>query len=72
MQVHHLDYARLGRERFSDLMVVSAACHRKLHAFIERMYAKGFDRQCVLARLKPYCIRKILKLHDFEHDYRNG
>lgn len=31
LQVHHVDYARLGRERLSDLMVLCESCHEKEH-----------------------------------------
>lgn len=30
-QVHHLTYARLGRELPEDLMAVCTTCHKKIH-----------------------------------------
>ena len=31
LDVHHLTYARLGRERAGDLLAVCESCHRALH-----------------------------------------
>lgn len=31
IQVHHMDYARLGIEPFADLVSVCAPCHRGIH-----------------------------------------
>ena len=31
LQVHHLDYKRLGREKPRDLRVLCAECHAKIH-----------------------------------------
>ena len=32
LQVHHLTYVRLGRERMGDLITLCGSCHRKEHA----------------------------------------
>src|SRR6187431_1915493 len=32
LQVHHMDYARLGREPLTDLVSVCSPCHRGIHA----------------------------------------
>lgn len=63
IHVHHLDYDSIGNERFTDLMVVCVDCHEKLHRFINKMVKKGFNRRAVMKRLKPYCIRKIMLVH---------
>lgn len=60
--VHHLDYRRVGSELFSDLLVVCIECHEKIEAFID-LHAERFGRQRVMDRLKPYAIRRLLKLH---------
>jgi hypothetical protein len=31
VNVHHLSYARLGREPLSDLLGVCSQCHKELH-----------------------------------------
>ncbi|HEY1292813.1 MAG TPA: HNH endonuclease [Chloroflexota bacterium] len=31
LDVHHLSYARLGRERYADVLVLCRACHRRRH-----------------------------------------
>ena len=31
LEVHHLTYKRLGRERMSDLMTLCSECHDKVH-----------------------------------------
>jgi hypothetical protein len=63
IHVHHIDYDRIGDERFSDLMVVCVPCHRKLHKFIDKMVVKGFNRKRVMQKLKPYCVRRIVMVH---------
>ena len=31
LQVHHIDYRRLGREAAHDLMVLCRECHKRMH-----------------------------------------
>lgn len=31
LDVHHLDYSRLGREKFDDLITLCRACHQAEH-----------------------------------------
>ena len=31
LQVHHIDYAHLGREQAHDLMVLCRECHQRMH-----------------------------------------
>lgn len=70
MQVHHLTYERLGKETFSDLVVICDECHERLHGFVAKLTAKGFARWDVMARLAPYCIRRLVKIHDlYRGDY---
>jgi 5-methylcytosine-specific restriction endonuclease McrA len=33
-EVHHVSYARLGRERESDLLAVCRPCHAQLHGVV--------------------------------------
>ncbi len=35
LQVHHLTYKRLGREKPEDLQVLCGSCHRRVHGLIE-------------------------------------
>jgi len=64
MHVHHIDYDRIGNENFGDLIVICAVCHNTLHKFFDRMVAKGFDRRRVMKKLKPYCVRRLLLIHE--------
>lgn len=58
--VHHLSYDCIGNEKYTDLIVICEECHTDLHDFINRMHRKGFSRPAVMARLKPYCLRKVV------------
>ncbi len=74
LHVHHTDYTRVGREQFADLMVICMDCHVRLHRFVDKMASKGHGRTAILKRLKPYCVRKITRLHescDFLSPVRN-
>lgn len=64
IHVHHINYDRIGMERFSDLAVICSHCHEKLHKFIDRMTKKGFSRRRVMDRLAPYCVRRIMKIQE--------
>lgn len=64
IHVHHVDYDRIGNERFSDLMVICADCHSMLHKFIDKMASKGFSRRRVMQKLKPYCVRRVIMVHN--------
>lgn len=37
LHVHHRTYARLGRERMSDLVILCEPCHAGVHQLAERM-----------------------------------
>ena len=60
--VHHIDYRRIGDELVSDLIVVCIECHELLEEFVGRV-GKRFGRRRVMDKLKPYCIRRMLKVH---------
>lgn len=64
IDTHHIDYSRIGNERFGDLIVICRSCHDELHEFINKMVAKGFAKRRVMERLKPYCVRKLIRVHD--------
>jgi 5-methylcytosine-specific restriction endonuclease McrA len=34
VELHHLTYARLGRERFDDVVPLCRPCHRKSHGLV--------------------------------------
>lgn len=65
MNVHHTCYDRVGREQFGDMVVVCVDCHELVEDFIKRMVKKGFVRKRVLAKLKPYFMRKMWKVQEF-------
>src|SRR4030095_3538534 len=37
LRAHHKTYARLGRERLSDLVVLCDTCHRKFHESLPQL-----------------------------------
>lgn len=72
IQVHHLIYERLGRELFSDLIVVCDECHETLHAFISKMVRRGFSRDKVVSRVASRCVRRLVAVHEiYRTEYRN-
>jgi len=50
LEVHHLTYDRLGRERLSDLQVLCAECHEKLHVSAEEGKMGDWS---ILAKRRP-------------------
>lgn len=68
IDTHHIDYSRIGNERFGDLIVICRSCHKELHDFIDKLVVKGFAKRRVMDRLKPYCVRKLLKVHKIFDD----
>lgn len=48
-QVHHVSYARLGKEQPQDLLAVCDACHRWLHNIAEPKMIAANDNQLELA-----------------------
>lgn len=65
LNIHHIDYDRIGQERFGDLIVICADCHEYLHERIERM-RKGGKRTArkVMDRIKPVMVRRLLAIHE--------
>lgn len=45
LEVHHRTYARVGRERPSDLVVLCARCHRLHHGTLEESLARQLPLQ---------------------------
>jgi 5-methylcytosine-specific restriction endonuclease McrA len=45
LEVHHRTYARLGRERPSDLVVLCSHCHRRHHDTLESERAVGTSHE---------------------------
>jgi 5-methylcytosine-specific restriction endonuclease McrA len=41
IEVHHLNYCRLGAERMSDLMILCSDCHEKTHRLHAQKAALG-------------------------------
>ena len=64
LNTHHIDYERIGNERFIDLVVVCCECHIDFHRFIRKMEKKGFKRTRVMNRMRPYIIRRMLEIHN--------
>lgn len=65
IQCHHISYENRGREKLCDLMVICDKCHGRFHEFIDRAAKKpGRTRKYVMNRFRPFCIRRILKIHD--------
>lgn len=62
--VHHVDYSRIGDERFSDLMICCRECHDNLHAFIDRLVRKGHSRSRVMTKLKYVSVARVLRVHE--------
>lgn len=63
---HHVCYDRIGDEHFADLIVICRGCHNMLHKFINRLVEKfKTNRRVVMEKLKPYCVRRLLKVHAF-------
>jgi len=61
LQVHHLNYERLGRERKEDVMVLCVRCHNDIHYALrqfpateraERQYEKVTQDEYQVERLK--------------------
>ena len=61
---HHMDYSRIGNEKLTDLIVICRPCHETIHKFVDKMGERGFSRGRVLSRLKPYCIRRMVLIHE--------
>jgi 5-methylcytosine-specific restriction endonuclease McrA len=51
IQLHHLTYDRLGRERWSDLMALCTKCHREVEA-LYRKAGRGDRTAITLAFVK--------------------
>jgi len=45
IQLHHMTYDRLGRERMSDLVALCANCHKEVEILYRR--AGGMDRMLI-------------------------
>jgi hypothetical protein len=56
LQIHHLTYKRIGREKMSDLMVLCDNCHGQVHEMWKRMpkFTVSQIRHCILHFLL-YC-----------------
>lgn len=39
VQVHHVTYARLGKNVLTDLCTLCGSCHKKIHAYYNRKRA---------------------------------
>jgi 5-methylcytosine-specific restriction endonuclease McrA len=48
LEAHHRTYARLGRERISDLVVLCWKCHRKHHGTLDAARQKHERYQAML------------------------
>ena len=55
LQVHHITYARLYRERMSDLVTVCTRCHRLIHRIYKPMTGRSLASVTfrVLKQMKP-------------------
>ena len=47
LQVHHLNYERVGNERDDDLILLCHRCHEGVHKQIDRMVAQGHPKEVV-------------------------
>jgi hypothetical protein len=72
INVHHIDYDRIGNERFSDLMVICKECHSMLHRKIDEIASKrdGRTRTAVMRKLKYYCQKRIMEVHNVHERLR--
>jgi 5-methylcytosine-specific restriction endonuclease McrA len=74
LNLHHLTYTRLGKEKLSDLITLCQSCHTKLHR--EERKTKKLKRKVgrksylVGGKIKKMTLYKLLKL--IETNKRNG
>jgi ribosomal protein L13 len=64
MDVHHVDYDRIGKEEFGDLVILCRDCHEVIEKRIRKMVNAGRTRRNVMRRLKPYMINRLFKIHE--------
>lgn len=51
LQLHHVDYTRLGNEELSDLVPVCAPCHKQITAAWNKEKTKPYDQRLTLREL---------------------
>ena len=59
LHVHHVTYARLGRESMSDLMPLCVPCHREVTKIYRRNRRRGLRRVTMeFVRMKRAAVKK--------------
>lgn len=70
INTHHISYENIGDERFIDLIVICRPCHQLLHDFIAKMVEKGFSQRRVMEKLQPYCVRRLVVVHEQWNEFK--
>lgn len=72
IHVHHIDYRRVGNERFGDLVVICSGCHDELHRWIDAKIKPWRTRRRVMDKLRPVMLRRLLAIHDAHRGLREA